>query len=54
MISLILAKKNDFKNNFINLFDPSRKVFVFSDAPHLLKTVRNHLYTNKQLQVDSN
>ena len=26
-----------------NLFDPTRKIFLFSDTPHLLKTTRNNL-----------
>lgn len=28
-----------------------RKVYVFSDAPHLLKTVRNRLHDKKYLKV---
>lgn len=27
----------------VNLFAPERDVFFFSDAPHLIKTVRNNL-----------
>ncbi|XP_050064415.1 uncharacterized protein LOC126553315 [Aphis gossypii] len=47
----ISVKKENFKNYFANPFDSSRNVYVFSDAPHLLKTVRNRLYTNKELVV---
>ncbi|CAH1736938.1 unnamed protein product [Aphis gossypii] len=47
----INAKPNNFKNYFQNPYDSSRKVFVFSDAPHLLKTVRNSLFEKKQLLV---
>jgi len=43
----ISAKQKSLKNSFENPFDKNRKVFVFSDAPHLLKTVRNRLYTKK-------
>lgn len=46
------AKMNNINNSFENPFDSNRKVFVFSDAPHLLKTVRNRLYTKKTLQVN--
>lgn len=30
------------KTSFCNPFDPSRQIFVFGDAPHLLKLARNH------------
>lgn len=33
---------------FNHPIDPDRKVFVFSDAPHLIKTIRNHLSKNKK------
>lgn len=59
------GKKNIFKNFFehptdiaddedINSnskFDFRRKVFFFSDAPHLIKTIRNRLANAKMLQV---
>jgi len=48
----ISAKQKTFKNSFENPFDGNRKVFVFSDAPHLIKTVRNRLYTKKSLRVN--
>ncbi|KAH7949663.1 hypothetical protein HPB49_013463 [Dermacentor silvarum] len=37
-------------NYFIHPLDDDRKVFVFADAPHLIKCVRNHLHTQKILQ----
>ena len=40
-----------FKNFFENPYDNDRKVFVFSDVPHLMKTIRNRLHSNKQLRV---
>lgn len=49
----INAKIKDFKNSFENPFDSQRRVFVFSDAPHLLKTVRNRLFTKKTLKVST-
>ncbi|KAF0734603.1 Transposable element P transposase [Aphis craccivora] len=49
----IVTKANELNNSFENPFDNKRKVFVFSDAPHLLKTVRNRLYNNKNLRIDS-
>lgn len=47
----ISVKKEDFKNYFENPFDFNRNIFVFSDTPHLMKTVRNRLYQKKQLRV---
>lgn len=47
----VCGKMEDFKNTFQNPFDNTREVFVFSDAPHLLKTVRNRLYEKKILRV---
>ncbi|XP_029347311.1 uncharacterized protein LOC115034437 [Acyrthosiphon pisum] len=42
-----------FKNFFENPYDNDRKVFVFSDVPHLMKTIRNRLHSNKQLRINS-
>lgn len=36
---------------FANPFNPKRVVYVFSDTLHLIKCVRNILFTRKQLQV---
>jgi len=44
----INPKIENFNNSFLNPFGSDRKVYVFSDAPHLLKTVRNRLY-NKNI-----
>jgi len=41
-----------FKIFFENPYDNDRKVFVFSDVPHLMKTTRNRLHSNKQLRVN--
>jgi len=35
----VCGRADKFKKFFENLYDPNRKVFVFSDAPHLLKAV---------------
>ncbi|KAF0750370.1 THAP-type domain-containing protein, partial [Aphis craccivora] len=43
----ISAKLENFQNYFQNPYDSSRNIFVFSDAPHLLKTIRNRLYEKK-------
>ncbi|KAF0725763.1 THAP domain-containing protein 9 [Aphis craccivora] len=45
------TKKQDFKNYIENPFDTSRKVFMFSDVPHVLKNIRNRLFQNKTLTV---
>lgn len=42
---------NDVKNSFIHPLDDSRKVYMFSDAPHLIKNVRNRLVNKKSLRV---
>ena len=36
----------DVVNYTPNLFAPGRKIFFFSDTPHLLKTTRNCLYNS--------
>ncbi len=33
-------------NSTVNLFCPSRKIYFFSDAPHLVKTARNCLFNS--------
>jgi len=47
----ICSSIEDSKNYFENSFNNSRKIFVFADVPHLIKTIRNRLFTNKQLRV---
>ena len=34
----------DVVHKTVNLFDPSRFISFFSDAPHLVKTARNFLF----------
>ena len=34
---------NDICYKAINIFAPDRHIFFFSDAPHLIKTVRNNI-----------
>lgn len=43
--------EENFKNFFENPYDSNRNIFVFSDVPHLMKTVRNRLFQKKQLRV---
>lgn len=45
------GKKNSLKNWFTHPFDNSRKIFSFTDTPHLIKNVRNRLYNQKVLKV---
>jgi len=47
----IYAQSDEIHNSFTNPFDNNRQVFVFSDAPHLLKTIRNRLHTKKTFRV---
>ena len=39
--------------SFVNPADPSRKIFVFADVPHLLKLLRNHIL-DYGIQIDPN
>ncbi|KAL4149840.1 hypothetical protein QTP88_003696 [Uroleucon formosanum] len=41
--------QSEFDNSFDNPFDESRKVFVFFDAPHIIKNIRNRLVQHRQL-----
>lgn len=41
----------EFKNWFPHPMSQKRKVFLFSDAPHLMKTIRNRLESSGQLKV---
>lgn len=45
------ASKDNLRNYFEHPSVEGRKVYVFSDTPHLMKTIRNRLYNNKVLQV---
>lgn len=42
----ISGKKDKLKSWFTHVTDSSRKIFVFSDWPHLDKTIRNRVYAN--------
>uniref|UniRef100_A0A2S2NYW9 Transposable element P transposase n=1 Tax=Schizaphis graminum TaxID=13262 RepID=A0A2S2NYW9_SCHGA len=39
------------KNSIIHPLDDFRKIFMFSDAPHLIKNVRNRLLNKKSLRI---
>ncbi|EEC06912.1 hypothetical protein IscW_ISCW004133, partial [Ixodes scapularis] len=39
----INGELGDCCNSFTHPSDPDRKVFAFSDAPHLIKCIRNRL-----------
>lgn len=39
------------KSWFTHSLDSERRVFVFSDVPHLIKNIRNRLYNKKKLRV---
>ena len=43
---LVDADAGDLVHYTTNLFAPSRKIYFFSDAPHLLKTARNCLFNS--------
>lgn len=41
------------KTYFTHPLDDERRIFVFSDVPHLIKCIRNRLHTKKQLRVSN-
>ena len=43
--------KGIFNNSFEHPTDGTRKVYFFSDAPHLMKTIRNRLANGSKLKV---
>lgn len=49
----VCGSKADLKSYFANPFDSRRKVFVFCDAPHTIKNVRNRLEQKKILKVSN-
>jgi len=49
----VTGNKTEFKNYFQNPFNENRKIYVFSDAPHAIKNVRNRLFQNKQSKVNN-
>lgn len=48
----VCGKRNNLVNSFNHPTIDGRRVFVFSDTPHLLKTIRNRLYKTP-LQVSN-
>lgn len=49
---LISGQTGKVKNIFDHPLDNKRKIFMFSDAPHLIKNVRNRLHNKKSLRVN--
>lgn len=45
------AKRGEVKNYFQHPLDENRKVFMFSDTPHIIKNIRNRLYDHRVLYV---
>jgi len=46
----VSGKRAGLKNYFTNPYDGNRNVYVFSDAPHIIKNIRNRLVQTKQLK----
>lgn len=46
------GKKQTLQNYFLHPTVEGRKVYFFSDTPHLFKTIRNRLFNNGWLQVN--
>lgn len=47
----VSSKRQCLKTYFEHPTMEGRKIFVFSDTPDLIKTIRNRLHDKKQLQV---
>jgi len=43
---------NNVQSYIIHPMDSKQKIFFFSDAPHLLKNVRNKLHNKKFLRIN--
>ncbi|KAF0704247.1 Uncharacterized protein FWK35_00030831, partial [Aphis craccivora] len=50
----VSGQKGQVKKYFEHPLKNNRKVYMFSDAPHLIKNVRNKLYNKKSLRVTRN
>lgn len=49
----ISSKLNSCISYIEHFVDETRKFFIFSDTPHLIKNVRNRLYNNRELMVNN-
>ncbi|KAF0684835.1 MADF domain-containing protein, partial [Aphis craccivora] len=47
----ICGKFDNLKNYIVHPMDEKRRIYFFTDAPHLIKTVRNRLHNNKTLKI---
>lgn len=47
----ISGKIENFSNSIKHPLDDKKKIYMFSDAPHLIKNIRNRLYSKKSLRV---
>ncbi len=47
----INGKRQNMSNSFEHPLDGDRRVFAFSDTPHLIKNIRNRLYNERELRV---
>ena len=41
-----IGPNNDILHHIVNIYAPARHIWLFADAPHLLKTVRNSIYNS--------
>lgn len=47
----ISGKTANFANSIKHPLDDKKKIYMFSDAPHLIKNIRNRLQSKKSLRV---
>jgi hypothetical protein len=49
----ISGSKDKINNKFRHPLDNKKHIFMFSDAPHLIKNVRNRLHNKKSLRAST-
>jgi len=47
----VTGEKGNIKNTFKHPLNNKRNIYMISDAPHLIKNIRNRLFNKKGLRV---
>lgn len=50
----VSGTRSNLQNSVVHPMNQNQKIYFFSDAPHLIKTVRNKLFNSKTLRVNIN
>jgi len=48
----VTGEKGKVTNSFVHPLNNKRKIFMISDAPHLIKNILNRLFNKKGLRVN--